>query len=136
MFMQAIDPRLTAHAVFTAERNARTKYAQYNVLFSIDGVLADTVFIDHKEDETRRYTVRLDAQFHPVACTCKYAEKNAICLHQFIVARKQEEASEEAMVADLYEREEAREFMLETSREHAVGFSAEMLADTAASFGS
>ena len=132
MFTQAIDPRLTAHAVFTAERNARTKYDLYDAFFSVDGFMADTVYIVHKEDETRRYTVRLDEKSRPVSCTCKFASKNSICLHQFVIARKQEESAE----LETFEEEmDAKDFMLECSREHNIGFSAEVYDDTVASYG-
>jgi hypothetical protein len=128
----SIDPRLSAQAIFTAERNARTKFDLYRVLFSIDGVLADTVFIERKDDDSRRYRVMLDELARPVSCTCKFAEKNAICLHQFIVARAQEIAAVELAEEDFAQREDAALLMRETSREHNVNFAAEILADTAA----
>ena len=128
----SIDPRLTASAVFTAERNARAKFHLYKVLLPIDEVLADTVYIDRKDDDTRRYSVILDELARPVSCTCKFAEKNAICLHQFIVARIQEEEALELAETEHELREEASEFMCESLREHNIGFAAEVLEATAA----
>ncbi len=136
MFTQ-LDPRLTAHAVFTAERNARAQKSQYQVLFPNPGdILTDEVFVCKWDDADTRYTVTLslDSKRTPTACTCKFFQKNAICKHQYLCVWEQDSAAENAMVADLYEREEAREFMLTSSIEHNVNFAADVMADTAAEF--
>lgn len=136
MFTQ-LDPRLTAYAVFTAERNARAQKALYTILFAAAGSpLSNEVYVQKTGNRDDYYTVMLslDSKSTPLTCTCKFFAKNAICKHCYLVAWAQEAAAEEAMIADLYEREEAREFMLETSREHAVGFSAEVYDDVAGAF--
>ncbi len=97
-----------------------------------------------KSDPARRYKVTLPgySQSYPEGkCNCQAWEKSAkgsrlgVCKHIYIALEAAEDmASEEAMVADLYEREEAREFMLTSSIEHNVNFAADVMADTAAEF--
>ena len=130
----------TAQAVIAAATRAELEFRQYVALpddspMELDGYLT----IQHKVEPARRYLVILpgaNSAYPEGKCTCPaWAKANGVCKHVFIGKELAEEvAAEEAMVADLYERDEAARFMLESSREHNIGFSAEVCADTAASF--
>lgn len=132
----------TAQAVIAAATRAELEIRQYVALpddspMELDGYIT----IQHKNDETRRYLVILpgvNSAYPEGKCTCPaWAKANGVCKHVFIGKELAEEtAAEEAMIADLYEREEAKDFMLSSSREHNIGFTAEVYADTYASFGS
>ncbi|MCX6366214.1 MAG: hypothetical protein NTX57_05835 [Armatimonadetes bacterium] len=130
---------LTAHAVIAAATRAEQNKAFYAVKPSAFGI-AGTFTVERKGEPDRFYTVTLPGVFVTMpegTCSCKGHEKNGICPHVYMAIETAEEiAAEEAMIADLYEREEAKDFMLNSSREHNIGFTAEVYADTAASFGS
>jgi hypothetical protein len=140
-------PSLDTRAIFTAANNAQAQKSQYTI--TADALTEPTPFngegqwftVVSKTDASRRYKVTIPG-FSPSypegKCNCQAWEKSAkgsrvgVCKHVYLSV---EFAAEEAMIADLYEREEAREFMLETSREHNVGFTAEVMADTYAGYG-
>jgi hypothetical protein len=128
----------TAQAVIAAATRAELEIRQYVALpddspMGLDGYIT----IQHKTESRRRYLVILpgvNSAYPEGKCTCPaWAKANGVCKHVFI---GKELAAEEAMIADLYEREEAKDFMLNSSREHNIGFTAEVYADTYASFGS
>lgn len=125
---------LTAHAVIAAATRAEQNKPLYSVKPAAFG--EKTFTVERKGEPNRSYTVTLPGvytTFPEGTCSCKGHAKNGVCPHVYMAIETAHEiAAEDAMIAELYEREEAREFMLETSREHAVGFSAEVLADTAA----
>jgi hypothetical protein len=128
---------LTAHAVIAAATRAEQNKALYTVKPAAFG--NDTFTVERKGEPDRSYTVILPGvlvTFPEGTCSCKGHAKNGICPHVYMAVETADEINaEEAMIAELYDREEARDFMLECSREHGVNFAADVLADTAANFG-
>jgi hypothetical protein len=130
----------TAQAVIAAATRAELEIRQYVALpddspMELDGYIT----IQHKTENHRRYLVILpgvNGAYPEGKCTCPaWAKANGVCKHIFIGKELAEEATaEEAMIADLYEREEARDFMLNSSREHNIGFSAEVYDEVAGTF--
>lgn len=126
---------LSAQAVIAAATRAQAEATQYEVIscalvepypFNEEG----TFFISRKDSPQRRYQVALPGVYtqHPEGwCTCPAWQKNGVCKHVYIAS---EEAEILAREAEFDAAEEGRSFMLECSREHAVGFTAEILADT------
>ena len=124
---------LTSHAVIAAATRAEQNASLYTVKPAAFGG-AGTFTVTRKGEPDRSYTVTIPGVFTTMpegTCSCKGHAKNGVCPHVYMAV---EAAAEEVMIADLYEREEAASFMLETSREHNVGFTAEVYDDTAAEF--
>jgi len=106
-------------AIATAIKNGIRDGAKYQ----IDDLLSDLNLwkVARKGgDLTRVYLVDTELR----TCQCEAFRKSGVCKHQYIV-------DEEIQIRQMEEAIEAREFMLETSREHNVGFSDEMLSDLA-----
>ena len=110
-------------AIETAIKNAARDSKNYNLndLLAEEGMW----LVVHKTDQNRRYIV----DTNEVSCECEQFARVGCCKHQAIV-------DEEIQIRAMEEGIEANDFMLSCSREHNVGFTAEVLADTAASFGS
>jgi hypothetical protein len=135
-------PAFTAQAVIAAATRAQAEKSQYQLFTDDSPFQADGyVTIQHKGEPSRRYLVILPgaSMAHPEGkCNCPaWSKANGVCKHVYIALetlKEEEAAAEEVMLEELYEREEAKEFMLETSREHAVGFTAEVYDDVAGAF--
>ena len=126
-------PTFTAHAVIAAANRAKQNASLYTVKPAAFGG-AGSFTVTRKGEPERSYTVTVPGVFTTMpegTCSCKGHQANGICPHVYLAM---DAAAEEAMIADLYEREEAKEFMLETSREHAVGFTADVYDDVAGAF--
>ncbi len=127
---------LSAQAVIAAATRAQVEATRYQVVADASSDVWPfneagrfTIFL--KADPQRRYRVALPGVLpqHPEgSCTCPAWQKEKVCKHVYIAL---EEAEILAREAEHEAAEEGRSFMLECSREHAVGFTAEILDDTA-----
>jgi hypothetical protein len=136
MFTPIIDTR----AIFTAANNAQAQKSLYTV--SADALTEPYPFngegwftVVSKSDASRRYKVTIPgtSQSYPEGkCSCRAWGKSGVCKHVYMAV----EVAQDAALETFEEEMEARDFMLECSREHNVGFTAEVMADTYASFGS
>ena len=133
-------PTLSATAVIAAATRAHAEAGQYRVTahantqpypFDMPGYFT----VAHKAKPASRYSVVLpgaNLAFAEGKCSCPAWEKSKVCKHVYIAIEENVILAAE----QLFEEEmEAKEFMLETSREHNIGFSAEVYDDTAASYG-
>ena len=131
---------LSAQAVFTAANNAAQRAHLYSITadaqtepypFNGEG---EWFTITHKAEPSRRYKVTLPnrSESYPEGkCNCPAWEKSGVCLHVYIC----DAHAEEAAAVETFEKEmEAREFMMEASREHNIGFTAEVYDDVAGAF--
>jgi predicted DNA-binding protein (UPF0251 family) len=130
---------LSAQAVIAAANRAQAEATRYQVVadatsdvWPFNEAGRFTIFL--KADPQRRYRVTLPGVLpqHPEGkCSCPAWQANGVCKHVFITL---EEAEILAREAENEEQEEAASFMRECSREHAVGFTAEILDDVAAAW--
>ena len=138
-------PIIETRAIFTAANNAQAQKSLYTV--TADALTEPAPFngegwftVVLKSDASRRYKVTIPGTFQSYPegkCSCRAWVKSAnggrvgVCKHVYMAV----EAAQDAALETFEEEMEAREFMLEASREHNIGFSAEVYDDTAASFG-
>ena len=109
----------TTSAIETAIKNAARDAKNYSLLdtLSADGLW----YVVHQSgDEARRYWVNVNTG----TCTCEQFLRAGCCKHGYLV-------DEEIQIRAMEEAIEANDFMLSCSREHNVGFAAEVMADTA-----
>lgn len=113
----------TISAIETAVKNAARDAKNYSL---IDTLAADGLWlVAHKSgDKARQYWV----DTNKTTCTCTQFAEQGVCKHQRMV-------DEELEIRAMEEAQEAGEYLLECSREHLVGFAAEVMADTWAGYG-
>jgi hypothetical protein len=113
----------TTSAIETAVKNASRDAKNYSL---IDTLAAEGLwYVCHKSgDKTRRYFVDANKK----TCQCEAFARTGVCKHQKMVDDEIEIRAMETMQED-------GEYLLECSREHLVGFTAEVLADTWAGLG-
>jgi hypothetical protein len=112
----------TTSAIETAVKNAARDAKNYslNDLLASDGMW----LVVHKTDRNRRYIVDTNDR----SCECEQFARVGCCKHQHIV-------DEEIQIRAMETMQEDGEYLLECSREHLVGFAAEVMADTWAGLG-
>lgn len=113
----------TTAAIETAIRNAARDAKNYSL---IDTLSAEGFwYVCHKSgDKARQYWVDANKK----TCTCTQFAEQAVCKHLRMV-------DEELEIRAMEQAQEDGEYLLECSREHLVGFTAEVLADTWAGWG-
>lgn len=112
----------TTAAIETAVKNAARDAKNYR-LNDLNAEVGMWLVV-HKTDETRKYLVDLNDG----TCQCRQFAEKGVCKHQKMVDDEIEIRAMETMQED-------GEYLLECSREHLVGFSADVLADTWAGLG-
>lgn len=112
----------TTSAIETAIKNAARDAKNYNLndLMASEGWW----LVVHKTEPGRSYIVDVNAG----TCECRQFAEQGVCKHQRMV-------DEELEIRAMEEAQEAGEYLLECSREHLAGFTAEVLADTWAGWG-
>ena len=107
----------TTSAIETAIKNAARDAKNYslNDLLAAEGMW----LVVHKTDSNRRYIVDMNEG----SCECQQFLRAGVCKHMCLV----DEAIE---IRAMEEGVEANDFMLSCSREHNVGFAADVMADT------
>lgn len=113
----------TTSAIETAIRNANRDAKNY---FLNDTLAAEGLwFVSHKSgDKARQYIVSTKLS----NCTCTQFAEQGVCKHQKMV-------DDEVEIRFMETMQEDGEYLLECSKEHLVGFTAEVLADTWANWG-
>jgi hypothetical protein len=113
----------TTSAIETAVKNASRDAKNYSL---IDTLAADGVWmVAHKSgDKARQYIVNTNMN----SCTCEAYLRSGVCKHQKMV-------DDEVEIRFMETMQEDGEYLLECSREHLVGFAAEVMADTWAGLG-
>lgn len=113
----------TIEAIETAIRNANRDRKHYTL---IDTLAADGIWlvVHNSGDKARQYIVHLKMN----NCTCEQHKRAGICKHRRMV-------DEEVEIREMEQAQEDGEYLLECSREHLVGFTADVLADTLAGWG-
>ena len=113
----------TSSAIETAIKNADRDAKNYSL---IDTLAADGIWmVAHKSgDKSRQYIVSTNLK----SCTCIQFTEQGVCKHQHTV-------DEEIEIREMEQGIEDYDFLLSSSREHNVGFTAEVLADTWAGYG-
>lgn len=108
----------TTTAIETAIKNAARDANNYilNDLLASEGWW----LVVHKTDRNRRYVVDVNEG----TCECPQFKEQGVCKHQRLV-------DEEVEIRAMETMQEDGEYLLECSREHLVGFTADVLDDTA-----
>ena len=113
----------TTEAIETAIKNGRRDATKYHICDFLSDL--NLWKVSRKgADRSRSYLV--DSELR--TCQCEAFRKGGVCKHQYIV-------DEEIEIRAMEQAQEDGEYLLECSREHLVGFAAEVMADTWAGLG-